>query len=62
MLPDKVKKIKKEIPVPLAPPERTEPGDPEDPPLAVEEPDLVPEEDPYENPPSFEKPEPGEGP
>lgn len=39
------------------------PIDPEEP-LSIPDnnPDIIPEEDPYENPPAYEKPIPGEGP
>jgi hypothetical protein len=36
--------------------------DPEELTLPKNDPDLIPDEDPFENPPPFEKPEPGEGP
>lgn len=38
------------------------PPDPEEPLLPEEDPDIVLEEDPFETPPPFEPPEPGEGP
>lgn len=63
MLPAKttVKKTK-EIPAPAAEPLLPLTVDPEEPVLSQEEPDVIPEEDPFENPPPFEAPEPGEGP
>lgn len=44
---------KREIPIPI---------DPEDPVIPDIDPEIVPDEDPFENPPPFEIPEPGEGP
>ena len=39
------------------------PHDPEEPlNIAVDDPDILPEDDPYENPTAYEKPQPGEGP
>lgn len=51
-----------EIPSPGKFPEMEPPLDPEDPVIPVEDPDIIADEDPFENPPSFEVPEPGEGP
>lgn len=42
-------------------PEIAPPVDPEDPVIPVEDPDIIPDEDPFENPP-YEIPQPGEGP
>ena len=36
--------------------------DPEEPIIPDEDPDFIPYEDPFENPPPYENPEPGEGP
>jgi len=50
-----------EIPSPAKHPEIRLPVDPEEPVVPVEDPDIIPDEDPFENPP-YEIPEPGEGP
>ncbi|HMU46833.1 MAG TPA: hypothetical protein PKC72_10720 [Chitinophagaceae bacterium] len=57
------KKTKKnsEIPDPVKMPEKEKPVDPEEPLIPEEDPDILPEEDPFENPP-YEMPAPGEGP
>lgn len=59
---DKKKHINPEIPQPQYP--EVKPGD-EPIPIPIlpeEEPDIIPEEDPFENPPPYEVPPPGEGP
>ena len=59
------KKIPGEVKVKKPNKEETikKPADPEDS-LNVpeEDPDIIPEDDPYENPPAYEKSSPGEGP
>jgi hypothetical protein len=51
-----------EIPSPVNKPEITIPVDPDEPVIPLEDPYLVPDEGPFENPAPFEIPEPGEGP
>lgn len=51
-----------EIPPPDNHPEIEREIDPETPVIPQEEPDLVPDDNPFENPPPYEIPEPGEGP
>ena len=51
-----------ETPPPQKHPEIPLPFDPEDPVLPVEDPEIIPEEDPFETPPPFEIPPPAEGP
>lgn len=51
-----------EIPPPEKNPERVPPFDPEDPVLPAEDPEIIPDEDPFETPPPFEIPPPAEGP
>ena len=51
-----------EFPSPEQVPEIKSPVDPEDPIIPLEDPEIIPDEDPFENPPPFEIPEPGEGP
>jgi hypothetical protein len=51
-----------EIPPPGIKPGISIPVDPEDPVIPLEDPVIIPDEDPFENPPPFEIPEPGEGP
>ena len=51
-----------EIPPPGVKPEISIPVDPEEPIIPVENPEIIPDEDPFENPPPFEIPEPGERP
>lgn len=48
-------------PVPATVPEIEQPLDPEEPIIPEEDPDIIPDEDPYENPP-YEVPPPAEGP
>ena len=61
-MPNKKKPDKSiEIPMPKKEPEIILPLDPEDPSIPTEDPDILPEENPFETPP-FEIPEPGEGP
>lgn len=60
------KKIKKkeepnEIPFPKKEPDINVPIDPEEPLLPKEDPNVLPDENPYETPP-YEVPQPGEGP
>lgn len=50
-----------EIPSPDNHPEIIQPFDPEDPVMPIEDPDIIPDEDPYETPP-YEIPPPGESP
>lgn len=50
-----------EIPSPGIIPEIEPPFDPEEPFVPEEDPDLIPDEDPFETPP-YEVPPPGEGP
>lgn len=50
-----------ERPAPGKQPEIQEPVDPEQPVIPQEDPDIIPDEDPYENPPN-EMPPPAEGP
>lgn len=50
-----------DIPIPEKKPEMPTPADPEEPIIPVEDPEIIPDEDPFENPP-YEVPEPGEGP
>ena len=50
-----------EIPKPLVIPEWDSPVDPDEPVIPLEDPEIIPDEDPFENPP-YEIPEPGEGP
>ncbi|WP_460551083.1 hypothetical protein [Ferruginibacter profundus] len=61
MLPKKLPVKPVEIPVPKEKPEIELPIDPEAPLIPEEDPDIIPEENPFETPP-FELPEPGEGP
>lgn len=62
MIPGKEKPFRPlEIPVPEKKPEIPVPADPEEPLIPVEDPEIIPDEDPFENPP-YEVPEPGEGP
>jgi hypothetical protein len=58
---DKKKHINPEVPKPN-PPEFQPGEDPSIPLLPEEEPDIIPEEDPFENPPPYEVPPPGEAP
>jgi hypothetical protein len=52
-----------EIKIPKKKRETELPFDPEEPIIPDEEdPDFIPYEDPFENPPPYENPEPGEGP
>lgn len=51
-----------EIPKPKILPEIKPIGEQEEPIIPEETPDIIPDEDPFENPPPFEIPEPGEGP
>jgi hypothetical protein len=52
-----------EIPKPEKRPEITNPSDPEEPlHTPAENPEIIPEDDPYENPPPYEIPAPGERP
>lgn len=51
-----------EIPLPDIRPEITQPFDPEDPIIPVEDPDIIPDEDPFETPSPYEIPAPGESP
>jgi len=51
-----------EAPIPGRVPEVGEPAVPELPALPGEDPDIIPEEDPFENPPPYEIPPPGEAP
>ena len=59
------KKLKPISPIEIPSPDKNREYDPdyipEIPVLPVEEPDLIPDEDPFETPP-YELPEPGEGP
>jgi hypothetical protein len=50
-----------EVPGPLIYPELEPPFDPEEPIVPEEDPEIIPDENPYETPP-YEIPEPGEGP
>ena len=50
-----------EIPTPKKEPDITVPIDPEGPSIPNEDPEIIPEENPFETPP-FEVPKPGEGP
>ncbi len=50
-----------EIPLPGKHPEIELPVDPEEAIIPVEDPDMIPDENPFESPP-YEIPEPGEGP
>jgi hypothetical protein len=50
-----------EIGQPEKTPEIENPHDPETPKIPEEAPDNIPDEDPFENPPPYEVPEPGEG-
>lgn len=50
-----------EYPSPGKHPEIQEPVDPEEPIIPEEDPDIIPDEDPFENPP-YEVPPPAEGP
>ncbi len=54
--------IPREMPPVIKSPEITYPIDPEELIVPDETPEIVPDEDPYENPPPYEMPEPGEGP
>ena len=56
------KKIQPEIPSPDKQPEIIQPFDPEDPIIPVEDPAIIPDEDPFETPPPYEIPPPGESP
>jgi hypothetical protein len=49
------------MPAPKKLPEVEPSIDPEDPFISQEDPDTIPDEDPFKNPPAFEIPEPGEG-
>jgi hypothetical protein len=51
-----------EMPPSLKKREIEPPVDPEEPVISEEGPGIIPDEDPFENPPPFEIPEPGEGP
>jgi hypothetical protein len=51
-----------EIPSPKKIPETAPVIDPEEPAIPQEDPDIVPDENPFQNPAPFEMPEPGEGP
>lgn len=51
-----------EIPAPDKHPEIIQPFDPEDPIIPIEDPDIIPDEDPFETPPPYEIPPPGESP
>lgn len=59
------KKIKPTAPIEVPKPgkhsEMDLPFDPEEPVIPIEEPDIIPDEDPFETPP-YEIPDPGEGP
>ncbi len=50
-----------EVPSPWKQPEIDRPSEPEEPLIPIEDPDIIPDEDPFETPPE-EMPEPGEGP
>ncbi len=50
-----------EVPTPEKNPERLFPDEPEVPELPKEDPDVIPDEEPFETPP-YETPPPGEGP
>ena len=50
-----------EIPLPEQHPETQMPIDPEEPLTPEENPDIIPDENPFETPP-YELPDPGEGP
>ncbi len=50
-----------EIPAPHKQPDISEPTDPEEPIIPKEDPDIIPDEEPFETPP-YEIPQPGEGP
>jgi hypothetical protein len=58
---DKKKHITPEIPNPDYPEVRPE-EEPILPLIPEEDPDIIPEEDPFENPPPYEVPPPAEGP
>ena len=51
-----------EIPTPGKLPDMEPPFDPEDPVIPVEDPEIVPHEDPFETPTPYEMPPPAEGP
>lgn len=59
------KKIKPDRPIEMPSPEKDPeiilPFDPEDPIIPLEDPDIIPDEDPFETPP-YEIPPPGESP
>lgn len=50
-----------EFPAPDKHPEIIQPIDPEDPVMPIEDPEIIPDEDPFETPP-YEIPPPGESP
>ena len=61
-MPKKIKPDKPfEIPSPQKQPEINPVVDPEEPIVPIEDPDIIPDEDPFETPP-YEIPPPGEGP
>ena len=62
IMPKKIKPDKPfEIPSPQKHPEINPVIDPEEPIVPMEDPDIIPDEDPFETPP-YEIPPPGEGP
>jgi len=60
-MPKKQPNNPEEFPKPEKHPEVIEPIDPEDPIIPVEDPDIIPDEAPFETPP-YEMPPPGESP
>lgn len=62
MTPEKKKDKSTEIPKRKILPEVKPVGEPDEPILPADDPGIIPDEDPFENPPPYEIPEPGESP